>query len=390
MQSVEDLEHLLQLPSLSVLDVQSNKINDPKALDILSQMPNLKVLYFQGNEAVKEIKQYRKTVIYRCKTLRYLDDRPIFDDERRRVNAWGAVMEETNGDIKAAQQAERDEINKIKDEKKAKEEANFLAFEKMMREGKAERERREQELRDQGELPPAPVQINQFSGEKIIPIKDCDMVRNAREERWKKVVDTDIKDINSATGTKYNTSSSATPANKDIFDMSDIQGTVNEEADTTSATHRVDTERLKVIHQCATVGTGSVTGNDKFVANHFVNESAHTMPPPPPSFVEAKSSDSHADIVTLTATQSKQEVTSSVTEPPAPPLMELRSTRSLVSQSDPQHESDVSTSKVLIEEVPSTSTIPSSEELNESSQDQMNLTSIPPPAPVSSTSSDNA
>jgi hypothetical protein len=35
---------------------------------------------------VKQIKHYRKTVIARCKDLRYLDDRPVFEEERRRVN----------------------------------------------------------------------------------------------------------------------------------------------------------------------------------------------------------------------------------------------------------------------------------------------------------------
>lgn len=72
-----------------MLDIQSNRINDVDIVDILAQLPNLKVLYLQGNEVVKHIKQYRKTLVYRCRKLKYLDDRPVFDDERRRVEAWG-------------------------------------------------------------------------------------------------------------------------------------------------------------------------------------------------------------------------------------------------------------------------------------------------------------
>jgi len=41
-----------------------------------------------GNPVVKDIKHYRKTIIAKCKALRYLDDRPVFEEERRRVTAW--------------------------------------------------------------------------------------------------------------------------------------------------------------------------------------------------------------------------------------------------------------------------------------------------------------
>lgn len=59
-------------------------------LDLLVQLPKLAVLYLQGNPCVKEIKHYRKTVIARIPSLRFLDDRPVFDEERLRVEAWYA------------------------------------------------------------------------------------------------------------------------------------------------------------------------------------------------------------------------------------------------------------------------------------------------------------
>jgi dynein assembly factor 1 len=46
-------------------------------------MPNLAVLYLHGNEVCKKIEHYRKTLIIKLPKLKYLDDRPVFEDERR-------------------------------------------------------------------------------------------------------------------------------------------------------------------------------------------------------------------------------------------------------------------------------------------------------------------
>ena len=48
-------------------------------------MKNLGVLYLQNNPVCKKIKNYRKTMIYEIPSLKFLDDRPIFEDERRYV-----------------------------------------------------------------------------------------------------------------------------------------------------------------------------------------------------------------------------------------------------------------------------------------------------------------
>ena len=45
-------------------------------------MSNLAVLYFQNNGAIKNIKNYRKIFINNIKTLKYLDDKPVFPEER--------------------------------------------------------------------------------------------------------------------------------------------------------------------------------------------------------------------------------------------------------------------------------------------------------------------
>jgi dynein assembly factor 1 len=45
--TLDDVRGVLDAPSISVLDLQHNKIEDPEILDLLEQMPNLKVLYLQ-------------------------------------------------------------------------------------------------------------------------------------------------------------------------------------------------------------------------------------------------------------------------------------------------------------------------------------------------------
>ena len=54
--------------------------------EVLAKMPELKVLYLKGNPCVKKLtggKSYRKYTIARIGSLTYLDDRPVFKDDRR-------------------------------------------------------------------------------------------------------------------------------------------------------------------------------------------------------------------------------------------------------------------------------------------------------------------
>lgn len=139
----DDIAAIVQVPSLAVLDIQSNRIDDIQVLDYLERLPNLKVLYLQGNPFVKEIRNYRKAVLSRLTTLTYLDDRPVFEDERRRVAAWDRGMRV--GGVDAANAAEREEVDAIRAEKKARDDANFEAFGAMMRVGRAARAAREAE-----------------------------------------------------------------------------------------------------------------------------------------------------------------------------------------------------------------------------------------------------
>lgn len=92
-----DVLGLVDCPSLTTLDVQNNHIEDEGIVDdVLVKMPNLKVLYLQNNPVCKKIKNYRKTLIAKLPKLCYLDDRPVFEEDRRNAEAFarGGIEEE--------------------------------------------------------------------------------------------------------------------------------------------------------------------------------------------------------------------------------------------------------------------------------------------------------
>jgi hypothetical protein len=286
-----------------VLDIQSNRINDVDIVDILAQLPNLKVLYLQGNEVVKHVKQYRKTLVYRCRKLKYLDDRPVFDDERRRVEAWGKALEASNGDMKAAQEAERDEMDAIRREKKERDEKNFLYFEQMMIDGRRKR-REEEERKRKAENPErsedqAKEEINPFSGENIIPVQDCAFLQHEREKRWEDVV-------NAPDEHDFGGSNAVEDSNQ------------NGEHDVSMGSAGaipVDERRMEVLHQCATVGAASTSGKDA-----FVNTSFHVSKAGSGGIGEVSDSVAATALTELKETDETSKA-GLVDTPPAPPMM---------------------------------------------------------------------
>lgn len=87
----DDLIGLSELPEkVTVLDISNNRIEVTEIVqDFLTKIKNLRVLYIQGNECVRKISHYRKTLINTLKNLHYLDDKPVFEDERRFAEAFG-------------------------------------------------------------------------------------------------------------------------------------------------------------------------------------------------------------------------------------------------------------------------------------------------------------
>jgi dynein assembly factor 1 len=67
--------------------------------------------------------------------LTYLDDRPVFEDDRRRAEAW----------VRGGIEEERVEIKKIKKEKDDKHWANHEAFRVMVNKAREEKMTKEQE-----------------------------------------------------------------------------------------------------------------------------------------------------------------------------------------------------------------------------------------------------
>jgi dynein assembly factor 1 len=189
LKTAEDIRHVVELPSLQTLDLQSNRLDeeDPEALlSVLAGLPNLRVLYLQGNPVVNRIRHYRKTLVSRCPSLMYLDDRPVFPDERSRCSAWAKGLAE--GGEKAALEAEREEIRRLREVKRLEDEANFLAFERMIKEGLEARRRRQEDGDGEGEGDDG---VNPFSGEPIVPAQDCELVRQAREEANERLINND-------------------------------------------------------------------------------------------------------------------------------------------------------------------------------------------------------
>merc|ERR1740115_283083 len=128
LKTLDSVQGLLECKSLTCVDLQNNDLEDVEVIDVLEQMPNLKVVYLKGNPLVKKIKNYRKTVISRCKNLTYLDDRPVFEEERLLVTAWAA----------GGKEGEKAERVRQKEEKKEKERQNRVWFTEMVEANRAE------------------------------------------------------------------------------------------------------------------------------------------------------------------------------------------------------------------------------------------------------------
>ena len=108
-------------------------------------MPNLRVLYLQNNPVIKNIPNYRKTLISKIPTLTYLDDRPVFKDDRRNAEAFA----------RGGLEAEREERAKIKAEEKERHDKNHNAFKEMMKKAREEKRKAEEAARIARGEPPA-------------------------------------------------------------------------------------------------------------------------------------------------------------------------------------------------------------------------------------------
>lgn len=111
----DDLRGLLECPSIEILDLSDNRISDPEAvLAVLCKMPKLGVLNLEGNPVIQNVINYRRTLITQIPTLKHLDNRPVFADERRVAEAWargGKEAEQAERRAIVQEQRERDRVN---------------------------------------------------------------------------------------------------------------------------------------------------------------------------------------------------------------------------------------------------------------------------------------
>nr|CCC91238.1 conserved hypothetical protein [Trypanosoma congolense IL3000] len=109
--SVSEIMQLLCYKNLSVLDLSNNLLEDGESvLLVLERLKRLRSLKLSGNPLVRTLPRYRKTVLARCGRLLHLDDRPVFDAERRLVTAWA----------RGGDEAEKEERQRMKKEEKQK------------------------------------------------------------------------------------------------------------------------------------------------------------------------------------------------------------------------------------------------------------------------------
>ncbi|NXF86794.1 DAAF1 factor, partial [Eubucco bourcierii] len=138
LQTMEDIQHLQECPSISVLDLSHNYLSDPSIITILETMPNLRVLDLMGNQVIKKIANYRKTLTVRLKLLTFLDDRPVFPKDRACAEAWAV------GGLEA-EKAEREKWE-TKDRKKIQD--SFNALEAIRQKAEEKKNRKYMEERD--------------------------------------------------------------------------------------------------------------------------------------------------------------------------------------------------------------------------------------------------
>ena len=127
--TLQSLEGLLEIKKLILSDIQNNELteNHEEIISLLERLGKLKVLYLKGNEIIRSINNYRRTLIVRLKHLTYLDDRPVREEDRIGAIAYleGGYPAEQRAREKYRNENERSTVNKnkIKKNKESKESA---------------------------------------------------------------------------------------------------------------------------------------------------------------------------------------------------------------------------------------------------------------------------
>lgn len=100
---IEDIQEIKELPALRNFDLSHNNLEETEGvIEFFTEMPSLVLLRLNGNPAIQNITHYRKRMVNAMPKLNYLDDRPVFEVEKRSCAAWAS------GGNEAMHQAKRD------------------------------------------------------------------------------------------------------------------------------------------------------------------------------------------------------------------------------------------------------------------------------------------
>lgn len=91
----------------SVVPPCPNRADSLSVVSFFKMLPNVSVIYFHGNPLSHGLRQYRRNMILHLPALTYLDERPVFPEERRVIEAWGRGGEKAEAAERAAIREEK-------------------------------------------------------------------------------------------------------------------------------------------------------------------------------------------------------------------------------------------------------------------------------------------
>lgn len=120
--SIESLAGLIECPSIANLDLSHNEIDSGEdLLSLFKGVTELTCLYLRNTPIPRTFKSYRKKFVSSLPKLKFLDDRPVFENERRLAEAWA----------KGGQELETIEKGKLFEEREAANRKTYDDFEKL-------------------------------------------------------------------------------------------------------------------------------------------------------------------------------------------------------------------------------------------------------------------